>query len=214
MKRQLITIKIGNQEIPADLMKQIVDTTIKKCSGYNKIFRCVNLDFKTLILPGNVNLESLMILGAKINNIRLCKLSLNWNTNKIPIVENAAYLSAWYEHIEVCKLIIEYYIQNYKILVVVIEKIQIMLHAAIFKKNINICTLILTMFKNFPDEQIRLSSCILKRGARYGYVELCKLAKKWGANDWNEMFVNGVIGGNVEICELAIEWGADKFTQY
>ena len=47
--------------------------------------------------------------------------------------------------------------------------------------------------------------------AEFGYVEIVKLCKEWGATDFDEPMDIAAFGGYVEIVKLCKEWGATYF---
>lgn len=49
---------------------------------------------------------------------------------------------------------------------------------------------------------------ILENAAREGNEKFCRLAKNWGANNFNRMLYISAKGGNEKLCRLAKEWGA------
>ena len=52
---------------------------------------------------------------------------------------------------------------------------------------------------------------ILCGAAEGGYESICRLAKEWGASDFNEMLVSAAGCGHEHICRLAKQWGANNF---
>jgi hypothetical protein len=53
---------------------------------------------------------------------------------------------------------------------------------------------------------------VLFYGASKNHREICILAKKWGANDWNTMLCGASYNGHRELCELAKKWGEESGT--
>jgi hypothetical protein len=51
---------------------------------------------------------------------------------------------------------------------------------------------------------------MLRNATRGGHVHLCRLAREWGATDWDMMLEDAQQGGHEDLCRLAQEWGATQ----
>ena len=51
-------------------------------------------------------------------------------------------------------------------------------------------------------------NAVLASAAKGGHEALCRLAKKWGAWEFNTMLISAAKGGHGNLCRLAKEWGA------
>jgi hypothetical protein len=51
----------------------------------------------------------------------------------------------------------------------------------------------------------------LMESSMTGDIEMCRLAKEWGATNWNGMLKCAALGGHEHLCRLAKEWGATKW---
>ena len=47
--------------------------------------------------------------------------------------------------------------------------------------------------------------------AEHGYIEIVKLCKEWGADNFGSSTVCTAANGHTEIAKLCMEWGAEDF---
>jgi len=86
MKRKLIissNIEIGNRNIPTDLVKLFLEKLKIRCPyGSSKIIRCINKDFKKIILyEKRCHLSGIVFWAAKEGHFKLCEFLKSWIIN-------------------------------------------------------------------------------------------------------------------------------------